>query len=140
MTDSLSPAARSSLMGRIHSKGNQSTEMKVVATLDHLGIGGWERHPSTLLGHPDFYFPAERLAVFVDGCFWHACPICGRMPKTHSEFWEDKIHGNRHRDRYVTRALRRDGYHVMRIWEHSLSANQWVRRLIRMLNRPIHVR
>ena len=133
MTDSLSKEERSALMTKVRSKGNRSTELKALSVLEKSDIKGWVQHPSDLPGHPDFYFPDERLVVFIDGCFWHACPKCGRIPKTRVEFWKAKIEGNRRRDLSVTRALRKQGYHVMRVWEHALRDNRWVGRLNRML-------
>jgi DNA mismatch endonuclease (patch repair protein) len=59
--------------------------------------------------------------VFVDGCFWHACPRCFRMPATNRDYWEVKISRNVSRDRRITRGLRAKGWKVVRVWEHSLS-------------------
>lgn len=135
MRDPLTAKERSLLMAKIRSKGNRSTELMAMSKLQDCGITGWTTHPTDILGQPDFYFPGSRLAVFVDGCFWHACPKCGRIPKTRVEFWKDKIGGNRRRDLSVSRRLRRQGYHVMRVWEHALKDDRWVRRLNRMLSR-----
>lgn len=140
MADTLSKEKRSALMAKVRSKGNRSTELKALSVLETSGIEGWVQHPPDIPGHPDFYFPEERVAVFVDGCFWHACPRCGRIPKTRVEFWSTKIAGNRRRDRSLTRALRKSGYHVMRVWEHGLREDRWVRRLARMLGRLDDVR
>lgn len=120
-------------MANVRSRGNRSTELTAMSALRERGIKGWARHPVDVPGHPDFYFPKHRLALFVDGCFWHACPKCGRIPKTRVQFWKNKIEGNRRRDLSLTRALRRNGYHVMRVWEHALNDDKWVRRLVRML-------
>ena len=122
-------------MAKVRSKGNRSTELRAMSTLQESRIMGWTRHPSDVPGHPDFYFTEHRLVVFVDGCFWHACPKCGRIPKTRVEFWKAKIAGNRRRDLSISRALRKRGYHVMRVWEHALQDDRWVRRLVRMLGR-----
>lgn len=121
-------------MAKVRSKGNRSTELRVMCRLQQCGIAGWTSHPADIAGHPDFYFPDSRLVVFVDGCFWHACPKCGRIPKTRVEFWRAKIEGNRRRDLSIARRLRRQGYHVMRIWEHALQDDRWIRRLIQMLS------
>ena len=136
MKDPLTIEQRSSLMAKVRSKGNRSTELTVMSVLQEKGITGWTRHPRDIPGRPDFYFPDRRLLVFVDGCFWHACPKCGRIPKTRVRFWKTKIEGNRRRDLSLTRRLRRNGYHVMRVWEHTLRDDMWVRRLIRMLGQP----
>ena len=81
---------------------------------------------------PDFVFLKQRVVVFVDGCFWHGCPIHGTRPKTNAAFWRKKISTNRTRDRLVTRTLRSRGWRVWRIWEHEL-ARKDERRLIRRL-------
>ena len=120
-------------MAKVRSKGNKSTELRAISALRERGITGWVQHPSDILGRPDLYFPEPRLVVFLDGCFWHACPKCGRIPKTRVEFWSAKIGGNRRRDLATSRALRNRGYHVMRVWEHALQDDRWVKRLLRML-------
>ena len=73
-----------------------------------------------LFGKPDFTFRAQRVAVFVDGCFWHGCPKHGTRPRHNRAFWQRKLSGNRARDRKVNRALRAQGWRVVRIWEHDL--------------------
>jgi DNA mismatch endonuclease (patch repair protein) len=72
-------------------------------------------------GNPDFVFRAERVIVFVDGCFWHRCPRCFRMPQSNLAYWSSKITSNVVRDRALTRKLRAEGWTVVRIWEHTLS-------------------
>ena len=84
------------------------------------GITGWRRNVA-LFEKPDFVFRKERLAVFIDGCFWHNCPKHCRMPAGNREFWEVKLGKNRVRDRLVNRTLRAKGWRVMRIWEHDLA-------------------
>ena len=68
---------------------------------------------------PDIVFPKRRVAVFIDGCFWHSCPEHGQMPKTNSPYWETKLNNNKTRDLADTLALERDGWKVVRIWEHD---------------------
>jgi DNA mismatch endonuclease Vsr len=77
-------------------------------------------HDDALPGKPDFYFSGQRLAVFVDGCFWHGCPRCGHLPKTNSEFWAAKLGRNRNRDRTAKQRLLALGINTVRIWEHEL--------------------
>lgn len=74
-----------------------------------------------MFGQPDFVFPAERVAVFVDGCFWHGCPRHCRIPASNVTFWQRKFEANTQRDLLVTRTLRQLGWRVVRIWEHSLT-------------------
>ena len=81
-------------------------------------------HASDLPGIPDFVFDEARLVVFVDGCFWHGCPHCGRgTPKTNRDYWTEKIASNMRRDRSNARKLRALGWRVTRIWEHELKGN-----------------
>lgn len=67
----------------------------------------------------DIVFTRARVAVFLDGCFWHGCPEHGRVPKANSGYWQPKLERNRDRDRRVTAALRNDGWAVIRVWEHE---------------------
>jgi DNA mismatch endonuclease (patch repair protein) len=112
-------------MAAIHSAGNKGTELKLAGILRMHGIGGWRRH-QTLPGEPDFAFRRERLAVFVDGCFWHGCRLHLRMPKGNRRYWQGKIARNVDRDRETNRLLRRAGWGVLRVWEHSLRAPEKV--------------
>ena len=89
---------------------------------------------------PDFVFPRLRVAVFVDGCFWHGCPKHATQPKTNAAFWRDKIAANRARDRRVNHVLRALGWRVLRIWEHDLKRRAepaLARRLHRTLTRHV---
>lgn len=135
-TDPLTPSERSAQMAKVKAKGNKSTEATVARCLLEQGIDGWTSHPSDVVGRPDFYFPALGLVIFVDGCFWHGCRTCNRnVPRTRTEFWRTKIATNRRRDARVTRQLRSDGMHVVRIWEHQIRSGSWVTPLRRMLSR-----
>jgi DNA mismatch endonuclease (patch repair protein) len=134
LRDRLTTEERSALMAKVRGKGNRSTEMRVAAHLIRAGIRGWKRHPQ-LLGRPDFYFEQARVAIFVDGCFWHGCRRCARnVPRSRREFWVEKIEANRRRDRKVNRNLRAAGYAVLRVWEHSLSDLAWLSRLRGLLS------
>jgi DNA mismatch endonuclease (patch repair protein) len=121
-------------MAKVRSTGNRSTERRVEAALIEAGLTDWERH-SPLPGKPDFYFPRQNLLVFVDGCQWHACPQHVRYPQANADYWWNKIDRNRRRDNRVRRQLRQQGYHVMRIWEHELKTDRWLKRLRAMLRR-----
>ena len=119
MADVFTPAQRSRIMAAVRSKGNRSTELALVAVFRDSHITGWRRH-YPITGKPDFAFPRARLAVFVDGCFWHGCPRCGSIPVVNRPYWEAKIGRNIQRDRAQTKELRLRGWSVMRIWEHDL--------------------
>lgn len=110
---------RSRLMAKIRGKGNKSTELSFKQLLRKENITGWRRH-LPLPGRPDFAFPKKRIAVFLDGCFWHGCPKCYKAPSRNSAFWAEKVARNRLRDRRTDRLLRKDGWSVIRVWEHSL--------------------
>lgn len=77
-----------------------------------------------LIGKPDFVFPRAKVAVFVDGCFWHGCPVHYKAPTTRREFWQKKLFVNRTRDEFVTAELQSLGWIVIRIWEHDLKTEQ----------------
>lgn len=79
-----------------------------------------EIHPSSLVGRPDFYLPSLGLAIFVQGCFWHSCPLHGKVPKSNQGYWEPKLKANVSRDRRIERQLRRQGLAVWHVWEHDL--------------------
>jgi DNA mismatch endonuclease (patch repair protein) len=101
-----------------------------------LGLTDFPRH-WPVFGKPDFVFPKLRLAVFVDGCFWHGCPRHGVKPRQNAAFWRRKIAANRTRDRLVNRTLRKMGWRVLRVWEHELARrneSRLLRRLLAMLS------
>lgn len=106
-------------MASVRSSKNKSTELSLVSLLRRFGIRGWRRGQQ-LEGRPDFVFRRERVALFVDGCFWHGCREHFRLPKSRTDYWKDKISRNESRDKQVGTLLRRQGWVVLRIWEHSL--------------------
>lgn len=118
--DVFSKAKRSEVMARIRCHDNKSTERKLAALLRAHGVAGWKLGVPDVVGRPDIYFPSSRIAVFVDGCFWHRCPRCFTMPTRNKPFWRSKIARNVKRDRFVTTSLRKTGVIVMRLWEHDL--------------------
>jgi DNA mismatch endonuclease, patch repair protein len=122
-------------MRAIKGKANATTELALATLFRRDGISGWRRH-LPLPGRPDFAFPKLKVAVFVDGCFWHACPRCYLQPSRNTEFWKEKAASNQRRDRRVAMRLRRLGWAVARIWEHELArAATTPKRLKGMLKR-----
>lgn len=111
---------RSRIMSAIRGKGNKSTELRLISVMRTYGISGWRRN-QLLPGRPDFAFPSSQLAIFVDGCFWHGCPKCYKEPKQNVAFWREKIRRNVARDKRNSRQLRKLGWSVLRIREHSLN-------------------
>ena len=73
-----------------------------------------------LMGKPDMVFPFYGIAVFIDGCFWHGCPKHCRMPSSNVSYWKQKIYGNKKRDKKINRQLKKEGWKVIRIWEHDI--------------------
>lgn len=122
MADRMTKAQRSHTMSCIRSFGNVTTEILLMRLFRRTGIRGWRRKVA-LTGKPDFVFQRERIAVFVDGCFWHGCPNCFKAPKSNRSYWKAKIDGNILRDKQVNVALRATGWRVLRIREHSIREN-----------------
>jgi len=107
-------------MAAVKSRGNRSTEARMVRLLRESTLSGWRRH-LPLPGTPDFCWPKQKLAVFVDGCFWHGCAHCNKASKSNVDYWKAKVTANKRRDARVTAALRRRGWTVIRIWECRLA-------------------
>ncbi|RJQ45080.1 MAG: very short patch repair endonuclease [Nitrospiraceae bacterium] len=134
--DTFSKSERSKIMASVKSRGNKSTEIQFVSILKDKGITGWRRNYS-LIGNPDFVFPRERTAVFIDGCFWHSCPLHCRMPASNKNYWNNKIDKNRIRDKKITRTLRAKGWQVVRVWEHEIKSGKLNHKLNRMHNKSL---
>lgn len=119
MSDVISKKKRSELMARVRGCGNKSTEMRIAKLMRTVGCRGWRRR-FLLFGNPDFVFRDQRLALFIDGCFWHGCRDHCRMPSSNVAYWKRKIARNQNRDRLVLRTLQKRSWRVLRIWEHEL--------------------
>lgn len=126
-------ASRSRMMSAIRGKNTRSTERALRSALMRAGIKGWRLHATEILGKPDLYFPKQKLAIFVDGCFWHGCAQCGHIPRTRSSFWAAKIQRNRQRDRAAVRRLKASGTNVIRVWEHSLKSTKEIDSIIKLI-------
>ena len=129
--DTVSPTVRSRVMAQVKSHGNRSTEVAFIALMRHHKIRGWHRN-LPLPGRPDFAFPRSRLAIFVDGCFWHGCKRHCRIPHTRRRYWVEKIERNQKRARQVNSDLRCSGWIVLRFWEHELAATCNTEKINRM--------
>ena len=116
MADTFSKEQRSSIMKAVKSKGNKSTELKLIQIFKEFEIKGWRRN-YRLLGNPDFVFSKNRVAIFSDGCFWHGHGCRNISPSDNAEYWKKKIKRNKTRDGLVTRTLESRGWHVVRVWE-----------------------
>ena len=119
MADIFDDEKRSNIMSRVRSKGNKSTELRVIKLFEDRGITGWRRHYK-VKGHPDFVFLKERVAVFVDGCFWHGHECRNIHPKDNEEYWNKKRQRNIQHDLEITEYFQKRGWTVVRIWECEL--------------------
>lgn len=128
--DNLSPEDRKKNMSRIRSRGNRTTERRFRSSLVGAGVSGFKMHPADLPGKPDFAFPDQKVAVFVDGCFWHGCPKCYIRPKSSQSYWDEKLRRNKARDVEVSAELERMGWTAIRIWEHSVKRPARARRAV----------
>lgn len=136
MPDVFTRTKRSEVMSRIRASGNRDTELRMIDLFRWYGITGWRRN-ARVFGKPDFVFPREKIAVFVDGCFWHRHSGCkfAYTPKSRLKFWLRKFQSNVARDKTVMRELRNTGWQIARIWECELHRAQWpkiARRIVRL--------
>lgn len=107
-------------MRAVKSKGTK-LEKRLFSMLAGMGISGWKKNVKNIVGKPDIAFLDQKIAIFVDGCFWHGCPHCNRkLPETNHEYWEKKIKHNVELSLNYNDQLRRDGWTVIRIWEHEI--------------------
>ena len=119
MADIFNDEKRSDIMRRVKSKENKSTELRLIEIFKQNGIVGWRRN-YPVKGHPDFVFPKKKIAVFVDGCFWHGHDCRNIRPADHQEYWNKKIERNIKHDKEVTDMFESSGWKVLRIWECEL--------------------
>lgn len=135
MVDVFSRKQRSAIMSRVKGRGNRLTELRLLDLFREHGFVGWRRN-ADVFGRPDFVFFKVRVAIFVDGCFWHGCPTHGTIPSTNRDFWAAKLDRNKRRDRLVVRELKKRGWIPLRIWQHEFRRPELVlRRLDRVLKR-----
>lgn len=135
MADVFSARQRSKVMQAVRSRGNRTTEVAFAKGLRASGVKGWRRHLRVCVPcssgsagtkdlefstYPDFVFAKQKVAVFLDGCFWHSCPWHRTRPRHRAGFWRKKLTRNVARDRETNQLLRKSGWTVVRIWEHRL--------------------
>lgn len=112
-------ATRSRIMGAIRSR-DTGPERAIMGALRRQGVTGWRRYRRLFGISVDFSWPRERVALLVQGCFWHRCPKCFRLPKARRSWWRRKVLGNAERDRRQITTLREGGWHVVKVWECAL--------------------
>lgn len=119
MSDVFDKQKRSEIMSAVHSKKNKSTELKLIEIFKENNIKGWRRsYP--VKGHPDFVFLDLKIAIFVDGCFWHGHDCRNTRPADNADYWQQKRERNITHDKEITALFERRGWKVIRIWECEL--------------------
>lgn len=126
MADIFEKEKRSKIMSAVHSKQNKSTEMKLIKIFKENGIVGWRRNYK-VKGHPDFVFPDKKIAIFVDGCFWHGHDCRNTRPADNAEYWQKKRERNMRHDKEITALFENRGWTVIRIWECELKKKNFER-------------
>jgi DNA mismatch endonuclease, patch repair protein len=128
--DKRSPTPKSEAVSRVMSANraqNTTPELLLRKALWSANLRGYRLHPKHIPGRPDVAFTKNKLAIFVNGCYWHRCPKCNyALPKTNTEFWQQKFTRNTERDRRKKRGLQRLGWKVIFVWE--CDPNRSVRR------------
>ena len=133
MADIFEKEKRSKIMSAVHSKQNKSTEMKLIKIFKENGIIGWRRNYK-VKGHPDFVFPDKKIAIFVDGCFWHGHDCRNTRPADNAEYWQKKRERNMRHDNEITALFEKRGWSVIRIWECELKKKK-----IEILNKKLAI-
>jgi len=133
MADKFSKETRSRIMSSIRSK-NTKPEITIRRLLWSRGIH-YRIHDKSIFGNPDISSKKNKVAVFIDGCFWHGCKSCYQKPKTNTVFWNKKMTANRKRRSDVISRLKNDGWNILEIWEHDVKSrpNSVVERISKML-------
>lgn len=119
MADIFDSKKRSDIMSKVRSKNNKSTELKLIQIFEENNIKGWRRN-YPVKGHPDFVFLDKKIAIFVDGCFWHGHDCRNTRPADNAEYWNNKRTRNMKHDQEVTALFEQRGWIVIRIWECEL--------------------
>lgn len=133
MADVFNKEKRSDIMRRVRSNNNKSTELRLIEIFKQNSIKGWKRN-YPVKGHPDFVFIKQRIAIFVDGCFWHGHDCRNTRPVNNEEFWQKKRERNFRHDREITEIFEKRGWTVIRIWECELKRKNYETALLRITN------
>jgi len=119
--DNLSREKRSKVMSSIKGK-NTNPEITIRKLLWKKGIR-YRIHNKSIYGTPDISIKTDRIAVFIDGCFWHGCRRCYKEPATNTAFWREKIHNNKKRRLKVRKVLKKQGWYMQEFWEHQINSS-----------------
>lgn len=119
MADVFKKEKRSEIMSAVHSKQNKTTELRLIEIFKEHKITGWRRNYK-VKGHPDFVFLDKKIAIFVDGCFWHGHDCRNTHPSDNQDYWQKKRERNIRHDKEITALFESRGWTVIRIWECEL--------------------
>lgn len=118
---------------RANKAKNTKLEIELRKALWALGARGYRNNPNNIPGRPDIVFIRKKIAIFVNGCFWHSCKKCKlQPPKTHTKFWQQKFERNRNRDIEKKRQLNSMGWKTIIVWEHEIKKD--VDKIARRIN------
>lgn len=124
------------MMKAVRSTGNRTTELRFISILRDNQMKGWRRK-SRIYGKPDFVFGKKKIAIFIDGCFWHGHSCRNLTPASNVQFWKSKLERTRNRDKVVNATLKKMGWMVLRIWECQLKDENEVKGFIKGLKNAI---
>lgn len=132
MADAFDSKKRSDIMSKVYSKNNKSTELKLIQIFEENNIKGWRRN-YPVKGHPDFVFLDKKIAILVDGCFWHGHYCRNTRSSDNAEYWNKKIERNMKHDKEVTASFEQRGWTIIRIWECELKKKNRIDLLNKLL-------
>lgn len=132
MADVFDKSKRSDVMRKVRSRNNKSTELKLIDLFKQNNIKGWRRNYK-VKGHPDFVFLNKKIAIFVDGCFWHGHDCRNTRPSDNAEYWKKKRERNISHDKQITNLFESRNWTVLRIWECELKKSNQRQTLERIL-------
>lgn len=118
MADTVSKKKRSEIMSKIKSKDTK-IEIKFRKAIWKAGFR-YRKNPKGYFGKPDLVLKKYKTVIFIDSCFWHGCKKHCRLPSTKQKYWIPKIERNKQRDKQVNRHYKKEGWKVLRVWEHQL--------------------
>ena len=133
MSDVFNKETRSQIMRAVKSRDTKSTEKTLLSLFKETGVTGWRR-TYDVKGHPDFVFLKQRVAIFVDGCFWHGHDCRNTRPSNNAEYWQKKRAKNIRHDKEVTKNFEKRGWTVLRIWECELKKKNREKTLKKILS------
>jgi len=119
--DRITKEQRSSIMSRIRSK-NTNPEIVVRKALWKNKLR-YRLHDKSIPGTPDISIKSKKIVIFIDGCFWHGCPICYVAPKSNTKYWKKKMLYNQKRRKVVKEKLRKDNWTIMEFWECQVTSS-----------------